>query len=225
MDRLEDVRKGILRVSTRRRTPGVHSQKRPLGPNGEKLCFNCRAVLPKGRAYNCSKECSREWSHKTSPDLLRRAVFERDHGVCAVCGEDTAALQKEYVSIPFEPASTRLERRWEWLDKHGIPSGRELTDWWDADHITPVVAGGGECSIENIRTLCIPCHKNATAVLAARRATERHKQKVIARDDARGLFAGLWAAVQFRKDKARSLTSPIRPRLQASPYLGLTLSD
>lgn len=41
---------------------------------------------------------------------------------------------------------------------------------WEADHITPVVEGGGECGLENLRTLCRPCHRQATAELARRRA-------------------------------------------------------
>ena len=28
-------------MSTTRRTAGVHSRKRPLGPNGERICYNC----------------------------------------------------------------------------------------------------------------------------------------------------------------------------------------
>jgi 5-methylcytosine-specific restriction endonuclease McrA len=31
-----------------------------------------------------------------------------------------------------------------------------------------VVEGGGECTLENMRTLCIPCHKRATADLRQR---------------------------------------------------------
>ena len=33
---------------------------------------------------------------------------------------------------------------------------------WDADHIIPVKNGGGCCGLDNLRTLCIPCHKNIT---------------------------------------------------------------
>ena len=40
---------------------------------------------------------------------------------------------------------------------------------WDADHILPVVEGGGECDLENIRTLCLKCHRAATAELRKRR--------------------------------------------------------
>lgn len=44
---------------------------------------------------------------------------------------------------------------------------------WDMDHVVPVVEGGGSCDLANLRTLCIGCHKRATADLAARRARER----------------------------------------------------
>lgn len=39
---------------------------------------------------------------------------------------------------------------------------------WDADHILPVVEGGGECDIENIRTLCLRCHRGVTMQLRER---------------------------------------------------------
>lgn len=46
---------------------------------------------------------------------------------------------------------------------------------WDADHIIPVVEGGGLCGLENYRTLCHPCHKQETAALAKRRAQSRRQ--------------------------------------------------
>jgi 5-methylcytosine-specific restriction protein A len=39
---------------------------------------------------------------------------------------------------------------------------------WDADHIVPVVEGGGECDLANIRTLCLVCHRQETMKLRAR---------------------------------------------------------
>jgi hypothetical protein len=42
---------------------------------------------------------------------------------------------------------------------------------WDADHIVPVSEGGGECDLSNIRTLCLRCHRQATAELRARRCS------------------------------------------------------
>jgi 5-methylcytosine-specific restriction endonuclease McrA len=44
---------------------------------------------------------------------------------------------------------------------------------WEMDHIIPVVEGGGDCGLENLRTLCISCHAKETADLAARRAAAR----------------------------------------------------
>lgn len=48
---------------------------------------------------------------------------------------------------------------------------------WDADHIVPVAEGGGECDLDNYRTLCHPCHKLVTAELAARLAEARRAKK------------------------------------------------
>ena len=39
---------------------------------------------------------------------------------------------------------------------------------WDADHILPVTEGGGECDLDNIRTLCLRCHRAVTAQLRER---------------------------------------------------------
>jgi len=35
-------------------------------------------------------------------------------------------------------------------------------DFWQADHILAVAEGGGGCGLENLRTLCTPCHKIET---------------------------------------------------------------
>jgi 5-methylcytosine-specific restriction protein A len=39
---------------------------------------------------------------------------------------------------------------------------------WDADHIVPVAEGGGECDLDNIRTLCLRCHRSVTMQLRER---------------------------------------------------------
>lgn len=58
--------------------------------------------------------------------------------------------------------------------------GRFLLDGsvhlWEADHIVPVVEGGGGCGLEGYRTLCVPCHKTHTAALA-RRSIHRRKME------------------------------------------------
>lgn len=39
---------------------------------------------------------------------------------------------------------------------------------WDADHILPVAEGGGECDLDNLRTLCLVCHRQQTLQLQQR---------------------------------------------------------
>lgn len=48
---------------------------------------------------------------------------------------------------------------------------------WQADHITPVVEGGGLCGLDGYRTLCMACHKVETKALAARRAEQKRFSK------------------------------------------------
>jgi len=55
---------------------------------------------------------------------------------------------------------------------------RRRKSWWEADHILPVVEGGGECELDNYRTVCIPCHRRHTKELAARRAKARREGRM-----------------------------------------------
>lgn len=55
--------------------------------------------------------------------------------------------------------------------------GCESGHAWEADHIVPVIEGGGECDLTNLRTLCLPCHRKETAALAKRRAQRRQQAK------------------------------------------------
>jgi hypothetical protein len=53
----------------------------------------------------------------------------------------------------------------------------ESRSLWDADHIVPVIEGGGGCGIDNYRTLCVSCHRGETSDLATRRAERRRAQR------------------------------------------------
>jgi 5-methylcytosine-specific restriction endonuclease McrA len=52
----------------------------------------------------------------------------------------------------------------------------KLSHTWEADHIVPVVEGGGN-ELANLRTLCTPCHRDATRTLAGRRAVNERRRK------------------------------------------------
>jgi len=81
-------------------------------------------------------------------------------------------LRSRYAGC-IPPARTRTRRRSSETApalEAGITPRRSL---WDADHIIPVVEGGGECDLENIRTLCLRCHRVATAQLHERIRREK----------------------------------------------------
>lgn len=63
-----------------------------------------------------------------------------------------------------------------WPGSDGIPRAGIRT-LWEMDHVRPVVEGGGGCGLDNLRTLCCPCHKRASRELAARRAEQRRSAR------------------------------------------------
>lgn len=44
---------------------------------------------------------------------------------------------------------------------------------WQMDHILPVIKNGGSCGLDNLRTLCLPCHRRVTAELRRELADKR----------------------------------------------------
>ena len=101
-----------------------------------------------------------EWKLRTDPGYLREQVFARDRGVCALCRVDTAGA---FLDLKRSRGAHRLKL----LDQWGLKRLNRKT-LWDADHIVPVVEGGGECDLGNIRTLCILCHRRETLALRRR---------------------------------------------------------
>lgn len=136
------------------------------GSGGRPLCRWCGLeILPGRRRTFCSEWCVNEWRLRTQPGYLREKVFERDRGVCAVCGIDCEA---EWRRLKRLRGAARTRAFASWSLRAG--ARRSL---WDADHIVPVVEGGGECDLENMRTLCLICHRRATADLRARRRASK----------------------------------------------------
>jgi 5-methylcytosine-specific restriction protein A len=134
----------------------------PKGPGGRNLCRWCNLEVPQGRVTFCSDWCVEEWRLRTDPGYVREKVFERDKGVCAGCETDCEAVWRHLKRLR---GAARLKLQKEW----GLRPGSRKS-LWDADHIVPVVEGGGECDLANLRTLCLKCHRAATAELRKRRA-------------------------------------------------------
>jgi len=92
----------------------------------------------------------------TDPREARRIVRKRDRGVCAVCRLDTKKLKKE---IQGRGSAKKLRAK-------GFVPRRSL---WELDHVVPLIDGGGH-GLENLQTLCTPCHKAKTATEARARS-------------------------------------------------------
>jgi 5-methylcytosine-specific restriction protein A len=153
--------------STRRAMPGgrVGLGELPKGSGGRSLCRWCRLEVSKGRRTFCSRDCVHQWRLRTSPAYLRDAVLKRDRGICARCTVDT-------VSAYSMLRRARGAKRTALLHVWGLRDLRRKS-LWDADHVVPVVEGGGECDLSNLRTLCIHCHRVVTADLRLRLGSKR----------------------------------------------------
>jgi 5-methylcytosine-specific restriction protein A len=159
----------------------------PLGPGGRPMCRWCRAAeIPRGRRTFCGPACVHAHCMVTGGrggDYARRAVHDRDRGVCALCGLDTRALAASARRVGREGGADALRA---FLTAHGVPKNKRVRvvkfsgGLWEADHTVPVVEGGGAAALDNLRTLCFPCHRVQTAMLATRRAAQRRLEAAIA---------------------------------------------
>jgi len=162
-------------MSTKRAMPGGWADRQSLlkGPNGRNLCRWCNLEVPKGRITFCSAWCVEEWRLRSDPGYIRQKVLERDRGVCSGCGVDCLDAERQLKRLR---GAARLKAYLDWGLRPGsraLSSAVSRKTLWDADHIVPVVEGGGECDLENIRTLCLKCHRAATAELRKRRENPR----------------------------------------------------
>lgn len=131
-------------------------------------------------------------------------MFARDGGVC-VCGLDCEALRLAYwaavcaahaarerrcLDLPMQvqriAAGLKLQGELRAIRARLVRLGfRPDAPFWEADHITPLVLGGTSV-LANIRTLCRPCHRRATAELRRVLANRPKKRLAIQGEDRRG---------------------------------------
>ncbi len=127
----------------------------------------------------------------------RRAVFERDRGICAICNVDCLRLSEWLRSLPlidgtreWKLGAVRADTQTAFrrvLGRHqhralvllgrlwGVRIPSVKTALHQMDHVVPVAEGGGECSLEQLRTLCLRCHAAETKHLAGRLARRPSK--------------------------------------------------
>ncbi|QNI37801.1 HNH endonuclease [Edaphobacter albus] len=154
-----------------RTLPGGRTRRSdlPVGPSGLPLCRWCELeIVAKRRRTFCSDYCVHQWRLRTDPGYLRDQVFARDRGHCATCGIDTMAA---YAALK----RARGVAREAGLRLYGMKTISSRRSLWDADHIVPVAEGGGQCDLDNLRTLCLLCHREATAQLRVRLQQKKSK--------------------------------------------------
>lgn len=107
--------------------------------------------------------------------LAVKDVFPlRDDGLCACgCGAQLQGKQKRWSSKKCSKAAV-LEFRIQKGDVKHIRKAllkrdkavcaccKEKVERWEADHVLAVVNGGGGCSLDGYRTLCVACHREKT---------------------------------------------------------------
>lgn len=135
----------------------------PVNSNGFRECRYCKgSVLPPKRTF-CSPKCIHEHRLRSDGSYLRYHVYQRDFGICAICNIDTSKIAQELWKVKYNSNQHDIL-----LKKYNITKTRKITlnknggGLWDADHIIPVKKGGGLCGLDNLRTLCISCHKIIT---------------------------------------------------------------
>lgn len=151
-------------MSTHRSRPDrgfVEAKDLPKGPNGHALCRTCQTEVAPPRRSFCSEDCVVLFRIQSSPAFAREKVFERDRGVCQNCGLDTEALKRTLLEL-----RTRTPKEYERLTRKYLAIygfGFRLEEHaWEMDHRVAVSLGGGACGLENLFSLCIPCHRRKT---------------------------------------------------------------
>lgn len=182
-----------LTMSKIRRESAWQRRRRLKIPKGH--CTWCRKPVVRPSVHWCAGEqCLSAFKATNDVATIRALVEKRDHGICALCGNDPGEWERLWNYFGAQAADLHARARQSWRDRGGRGVG--IGNWgcrcvwceasreaaklrqWQADHILPVAEGGGQCQAPNgYRTLCIFCHKRETKALAARLAKARRNKK------------------------------------------------
>ncbi|KAL8183241.1 UNVERIFIED_CONTAM: Swi SNF matrix associated, actin dependent regulator of chromatin [Gekko kuhli] len=152
---------------------------------GNPLCLSCQkptTVLHQTSTWDtrfCSHKCQDDFLIRSSQSYMRAQVFEIEHGVCQICSLNAQELYLTVRDAPKNQRKSLLESSW--MARLPLTQLNEIIlnptegHFWQVDHIKPVYSGGGQCSLENLQTLCTVCHKERTAKQAKERSQlKRH---------------------------------------------------
>ena len=153
----------------------------PKDQNGNPLCRWCKKPVLAPRKSWCSDGCVTEYRERYDATYQRKQVKKRDKGVCGGCGIDCVRLARDVMGLYRADGELAAKKKL-------VEAGLRATDlrwkgWrrdrlrplWQADHMVPVVEGGGGSNLTNLRTLCLECHRKVTHALMARRRKAKKK--------------------------------------------------
>nr|XP_030738933.1 DNA annealing helicase and endonuclease ZRANB3 isoform X1 [Globicephala melas]XP_030738934.1 DNA annealing helicase and endonuclease ZRANB3 isoform X1 [Globicephala melas] len=155
---------------------------------GNPLCLRCQQPTchskqeHKANAWDsrfCSLKCQEEFWIRSNNSYLRAKVFEIEHGVCQLCNLNAQELFLRLRDAPKSQRKNLLDLTW--TSKLPLEQLNEMIrnpgegHFWQVDHIKPVSGGGGQCSLDNLQTLCTICHKERTARQAKERSQVRRR--------------------------------------------------
>jgi 5-methylcytosine-specific restriction enzyme A len=156
------------------------------------FCRGCHGPVTPPRRTWCSDRCVDKARIKLDPGYARSLVHQRDRGVCATCGFDADRAGRILMRLECGTGvMNRNNQDYMWRrrtiaflinhwnqPKRRVESYYTVPHLWEADHIVAVAEGGGACELDNYRTLCIPCHREATRRLLSRLAEARRLAKM-----------------------------------------------
>ncbi|XP_032209962.1 DNA annealing helicase and endonuclease ZRANB3 isoform X2 [Mustela erminea] len=155
---------------------------------GNPLCLRCQQPTcqtkqeGKVNAWDsrfCSLKCQEEFWIRSNNNYLRAKVFEIEHGVCQLCNLNAQELFLRLRDAPKSQRKNLLDITW--ISKLPLEQLNEMIrspgegHFWQVDHIKPVSGGGGQCSLDNLQTLCTVCHRERTARQAKERSQGRRQ--------------------------------------------------
>lgn len=148
----------------------------------KRQCTWCGTHVPKNRRLWCSSACVAEYFAR-QPSTCSRVAYIRDRGICQLCGIDANRILSLLMRLHSGPPGV-LSGYLHHLQQLGFFSKHprvacngfallQSLQLMQADHIIPVCEGGGLCTVDNYRTVCVPCHKRITRELNQKRARQK----------------------------------------------------
>jgi hypothetical protein len=152
----------------------------PKDADGHHLCRWCVKPLKERRRWWCGPDCVHAFMIRGDWNTIRRAIRKRDE-CCRLCGGQRYNITP---SLPIysdsraegwldHAAFTAARGRWQrGVVHHDCPLACALSRDWAVDHIVAVKDGGTDHP-DNLRLLCLRCHKEVSAGQHARWAADR----------------------------------------------------